>query len=131
MGISCHCGESENLGWYFDVHDHPEVLSTRRSRRCVSCRTHLRVGDSVYRITRFRSPKSWVEERIYGDEVDLALWFFCPSCFAIWSALDRLNVCVDLGQDNLRDCLNEFNALYAPKGFFLKVSSLPEIYASA
>ncbi|MGK9453203.1 hypothetical protein ACSSZE_18425 [Acidithiobacillus caldus] len=70
-----------------------------------------------------------MEERIYGEggEVYLADWYFCPECGSIYHALEKVNVCFDLGADDLRDILREFNAEYAPKGlpgFVLKLPSL-------
>jgi hypothetical protein len=71
-----------------------------------------------------------VEERIHGEggEVQLADWYFCPECAAIYHSLEKINVCFDLGQDDLRDILQDFNKEYAPlPGFRLKVVKAPEV----
>lgn len=123
MGISCAC-YIDDPDWYYEVDDQPSTLDTRRFRKCVSCRTRIAVGDTAYRIIRYRSPFSEIEERIYGDEIPLATWYFCPRCAAIYHALAKVNACVALGYDDLRDALQEFNEMYAPKGlpgFQLKV----------
>ena len=130
MGISCTC-DIDDAAWYYEVNDHPIILDTRRSRKCVSCRARIAVGNTAYRISRYRPPRSDIEDRIYGDEVPMADWFFCPSCHAIYQSLDKVNVCVDLGQDDLREALQEFNQLYAPKGFSLKVPGHAESLSHA
>ena len=126
MGISCAC-ELDDPDWYYEVHDQPCTLDTRRSRKCVSCRVRIAVGDTAYRIIRYRSPSRDIEERIYGNEVPMSTWYFCPGCAAIYHALAKVNACVDLGKDDLRDALQEFNEMYAPKGFLLRVPGFTAI----
>ena len=53
MGISCAC-ELDDPDWYYEVHDQPCTLDTRRSRKCVSCRVRIAVGDTASRIIRYR-----------------------------------------------------------------------------
>jgi hypothetical protein len=126
MGISCYCGRDASVEWWYEVHDKPKILETKRSRKCVSCTVRLAFGEETYQIIRWRPPISDVEERIHGDEVLLPSWFFCPICYAIWAALDRVGACVDIGRDDLRDCLKEFNEGYAPMGFSLRIPGLIE-----
>ncbi|MHB0888082.1 hypothetical protein [Acidithiobacillus sp.] len=127
MGISYAC-ELDDPDWYYEVDDRPRALDTKRSRKCVSCKIRIAIGDTVYRIIRWRRPFNDLEERIHGDEVSMSTWYFCPECAAIYQALDKVmdkvNACVDLGHDDLRDALQEFNEMYAPKGlpgFRLKI----------
>ena len=125
MGISCGCDESDDCEWYYEVDFQPSILDTRRSRKCVSCKTKIAVGEAVFMVARYRPPRHKIEENIHGDEVPLANWHLCPRCGAIFHALHALNVGVDLGNDDMHDCLKEFNALYAPEGFSLKVPGYP------
>lgn len=121
MSISCGCGDVEDAAWYYYPHGSNVVLNSGRSRRCKSCSAKLMDGDRARRYTRFRQPRSDIEERIYGDEVPLAPYHHCPECAAIYDALSNADVCVELGSD-LREDLEEFNALYAPlPDFCLKV----------
>ncbi|MCL4525556.1 MAG: hypothetical protein M1492_03480 [Gammaproteobacteria bacterium] len=55
----------------------------------------------------------------------MATWFLCPGCAAIYHALDAVRACVDLGKDDLREALQEFNQIYAPKGFRLRIPDVP------
>jgi len=122
MGISCACEYPDyDPEWYWEVHDEPSILDTKRFRKCVSCKVKLDVGESVYTVYRWHSPRNDIEERIHGDEVPMPTWYLCPSCAAIYHALAKVNACVNLGEDNLQICLQEFNAEYAPPGFTLNV----------
>jgi len=111
MGISCAC-EFDDPDWYYEVHDQPCVLDTKRFRKCVSCRAKIVIGGTAHKVHRWRSPRDEVEERIFGEggEVYMADWYLCLTCAAIYHALEKVNACVNLGEDNLHDCLKEFNA---------------------
>ncbi len=125
MGISCSCDNNpDNAAWFYSIdYTKSHILTVKRSRKCVSCKMHLALGDVVHPIKRYRSPRHYIEEKIYGEEVPLATWYLCPTCFYIYRALDKVNACVDIGTDNLQDCLEEFNRDYAPSGFKLKVET--------
>lgn len=112
MGLSCAC-DVDDCEWWYEVVTRAEPLDTKRSRKCVSCHTRIAVGDPAYRITRWREAREGVEERIWGEcgEVYMADWYFCPVCASIYHALERINVCFDLGADDLREILAEFNLL--------------------
>lgn len=130
MGLSCECScDYGNCGWWYEVHTIAKPLATKRTRKCVSCRRRISIGDPAYRINRWRIATGDVEERIHGEggEVQLADWYFCPECGVLYHALEKVNMCFDLGTDDLRDVLREFNAEYAPKGlpgFALKLPPL-------
>ena len=123
MGISCECNADYEAEWWWEVHHAPTILDTKRSRKCISCGEKLQPDSAVYKVFRWRNPKTEIEERIFGEggEVYMADWHLCLSCAAIYHALQRVKVCVNLGEDNLHDYLAEFNTCYAPRGFHLKV----------
>jgi hypothetical protein len=129
MGLSCAC-DHDDYAWYYEVHTKAKPLATKRSHKCCSCKSKIKVGEPAYQINRWRQAREGVEERIFGEcsEVYLAKWYFCPDCAAIYHSLEKVNVCFDLGQDDLRDILQDFNKEYAPlPGFRLKVVKAPEV----
>jgi len=125
MSIFCACNCSDECAWYY-YHNDPEPVQRNRATRCISCKTKIKPGDMAAHFFRFRHPKTEIEEKIFGEggEIPMATWFMCQDCYTIFKAFDKLDVCIDLGNDNVHDCLAEFNRDYAPKGFVLRVPGL-------
>ncbi len=109
MGLSCSCGDYDDYDWY---HFGPTggdytTLSTKRSRRCCSCKDRISIGDLCTRFERARGPLTDIEERICGDEVPLAPWFMCEACSDQYFNLVELGFCFSLG-DNMDDLRKEY-----------------------
>lgn len=135
MGVSCSCDDGGEFEWMYYPEDCLTLpLRSVRSKRCISCNVLIRPGESAVHISRFRSPKSVIEERIHGSEVLLADWHLCSHCGPIFQALTSLNVCVDLGPgaDSMDECLRQFYGIKpAPHGFQLNVQRLAAEYEAS
>jgi len=100
--VSCLC--DDNPAWWYAPAEREEKLATRRSRRCCSCRKLLRPGETVLRFIRWRAPRDWVEEAIYGEdgEIRLADWYMCEECAGLYWALEERGFChIDI--ENIRE----------------------------
>lgn len=94
MTLSCDCDYDGEADWYWNgMHFKP--LPTKRSKRCRSCKTVIKPGTLSLSLGRYRSPRSDMEERIYGDEVPLADWWLCEPCGDIYASLVELGYCLD------------------------------------
>lgn len=81
-------------------------LNTIRSRKCTSCEQRIKPKQTVLAIWRHRSPRNDIEERIHGDEVPLATYYYCEKCAALHEFITAMNRCYSLG-DNLEKELEE------------------------
>lgn len=117
MGLSCDCN-FDNWGdertFYYVPHDFTK-LATKRRRRCCSCKELIGIGDPCLNFYRFHNPLYDIEENIYGDdgEVPMASWYMCESCGEIFLNLNDLGFCVDLGVDDMCECLREYQKEYS------------------
>lgn len=117
MSISCAV-DCEEAAWYYIVQDLPLRLTSKRGKRCMSCKEIIKPGKSFFMIKRWREPRTDIEDKIYGEggEVPLAPWHFCADCGPIYHALEKYNVAINIQDDDLRALLKEFNEIYVPKG---------------
>lgn len=127
MSLSCECGyEWDGDGWYwtrremcvdkfyhkgkivFDI-DFFVNLWTKRSRKCKSCGSKIKPGDTCVEFERFRGCQHEVEFRIYDETegVPMASWFLCESCGEIHANLLDLGYCVQ-PDDNMNELLTEY-----------------------
>lgn len=111
MSLSCNTdidgGDSE---WYWYQPGELVPLTTKRSRKCCSCKTKINVGDASLKFPRYRptSPRhNYIEESIYGDEVPLAPWFMCETCGGLYYSLTELGFCMDIS-DSLARQIKEY-----------------------
>lgn len=116
--LSCDCGDGD-YSWWYD--ERPvELLSTKRSRRCCSCKDRIAVGDECKPFRRWRTPNyGSIEERIHGEdgEVAMATWHLCDRCAGLYESLDGLGFCDLLGQD-LRATCREYAQMQRDAGVF-------------
>ena len=58
-----------------------------------------------------------IEERIYGDEKELASWYLCGDCGERYLNLQALGYCISL-DDNMQELLEEYwsETGFTPKG---------------
>lgn len=108
MSISCSC-DSDDAEWYYTPKEDFSILQTKRSRKCCSCGSKLSVGSEVLHFVRWKSPETYVEERIYGDEVPLASWYMCETCGGLYMAVQDLGMCCDISE-NIAGQIKEYRA---------------------
>lgn len=108
MSLSCDCG-FDDFDWYYNVHPDCAPLRTRRSRRCLSCKALIHVGDDCVLVFRWREPKTIIEERIYGDggEVPMRDRYLCETCGGLYWAIDDLGMCCDI-EKPIKDQIAEY-----------------------
>lgn len=116
--LSCDCEYGDDADWWFDDTSAIESLSTKRCRRCCSCKERIAVGDDCKPFRRWRTPNDGsVAERIHGDEEPLATWYLCDRCSGLYESLDGLGFCDLLGQD-LRGTCREYAQMQRDGGVF-------------
>lgn len=106
MTLSCSCSTDGSDWCYWGPKDF-ETLQTGRAKRCCSCKKKIAVGDTCTRFSRFRGPRTDIEERIHGDEVYMADWFMCEWCSEMYFNLDSLGYCHWLG-DSMVETMQEY-----------------------
>ena len=108
MSLSCDC-RSAGDGWWYEPDssiDFIPLVATRR-KRCYSCKQLIGINDLCLRFLRYRSPLTDIEERICGDEVELAPAYLCESCGEVYLNLSDIGYCYWMG-DDLRENLREY-----------------------
>lgn len=111
MSLSCSCGYDDyDADWYFSLVDDFSILKSRRSKRCCSCKELIKPGAVVVEFWRYRYPRTEVEVKILGEdaEIPLASWFMCEACGEIFLNINALGYCVDIGEDNMHNILEEY-----------------------
>jgi hypothetical protein len=106
VSLSCEC-DFDEPAWYYTVPNDVQPLSTARGRKCCSCGCTLKPGTDVAIITRWRRPNNDIEERIYNDEVPLALWHACETCWGLMLAVEELGMCYTL-RENIQQQIKDF-----------------------
>lgn len=115
MSLSCDC--SDDPDWWYAPCD-PGPLSTKRMRRCCSCKARIAVGDECQQFVRWRTPDfGSVAERIHGDEEPMASWWLCERCSGLYESLDSLGFCDLLGQNLISVC-KEYAQMQRDAGVF-------------
>lgn len=111
MGVdmfSCECEcEYDSNNWYYSQPDDFSLLEAKRRKRCCSCGELISIGACCVKFERDRSPRSDIEERLYGDEVPLAPYFMCENCGEIYFNLSETGCCIRLGS-NMHELLSEY-----------------------
>lgn len=103
--LSCSC-DFDSDGWYYYPPNDFKIFDHKRRKRCCSCNKLINQGTQCVEFDRYRAPVTDVEERIRGDEVNLASWFMCENCGEIYFNLSVLGYCMFLGDSmigNLED----------------------------
>lgn len=101
MSLSCYC-ESDEADWYFEAADDFIDLATKRGRKCSSCRTKIKPGETALEFKRWRPPSgcNWIiEEAIHGDQVPLASWYMCEACGGLFLSVQELGMCCDITEN--------------------------------
>ena len=113
MSLSCSCDDDGSYGWYMPPNDFGEMNTPRRRQRCCSCGGLIDLGATVAKFRFFRYPRSDVEERIYGDEVETASKYMCERCGGLYFSLHELGFCINV-PSNMLDLVKDYAETYGP-----------------
>ena len=118
MSLSCDSGDfdSDGAAWWWTWSRKSKPLATKRSRKCCSCGTKIKPGDTASMVDRYRNPNSDIEEAIYGDEVELAPWYLCETCGDLALSIDELGFCFELGGESLKEQIREYREMEKKNG---------------
>lgn len=111
MSLSCSCSEWDG-GWYYVISSEPDFqkLNTTRRKRCCSCKELIDIGAESLEFPRYRCPVTDVEEKILGDEINIASWFMCEKCGEQYLNLEALGYCININE-NMFDLLEEYKEM--------------------
>ena len=109
MSLTCNHDDDGGAEWYYIQAEELAPLDTKRSRRCCSCDEKIAVGQLATKYTRFRGPRTHVEERIYGEdgEIYMADQYMCEPCTDLADNLGELGYCTPPG-DDMRELVKEY-----------------------
>lgn len=113
MGLSCDCDMGDGDSWSYTQPEDYSVLSTRRRKRCCSCKILIGVGDTVVKFERTQ-PLAYdsIAAKIYGDDYPLAPWYMCESCGDLYFSLDELGFCIYIDQESMPQLLKQYHEIY-------------------
>lgn len=115
MGLTCSCDYDPEPGdtVWMDVNDYAP-LSTKRSRKCCSCKERIAVGDTCCEVTRVKMPESDIECRIYGEdgEIPRASAYMCERCADLFFSLSELGYCEQPWEDQ-RELVADYADMHA------------------
>lgn len=115
MPLSCSCDYDyyDDCDWYYESPDDYHPLYRRRAVRCASCRSLIRPGETATLFRRWRSPRSDIECRIYGDdgEIPLAPMFHCETCADLFFSLRELGYECIAPNEGVRQLVKEYAEL--------------------
>ena len=106
MSLSCSCGSGDFERWYYPPEDFDNLKANRR-QRCYSCGKLIDLGSDCLIFERQRSPYTYIEEKIYGDEVPLANKYMCGPCGEIFLNLTAIGYCINIG-GHMKEELREY-----------------------
>jgi len=111
MSLSCSCDYSDDPSWYVWVpDDYSEMPAFKRRKRCSSCGELIDAGSVVAVFERTRSPRSDIEEAIYGegDTIQLADQYLCETCADLFFSLREIGFTCVMPDENMRDLVREY-----------------------
>lgn len=104
--LSCSC-DFDSDGWYYCFPNNFSLFGHKRRRRCCSCNKLIDIGAQCVEFDRYRPAITEVEERICGNEINLASWFMCEWCGEMFFNLESLGYCLTLG-DSMKENLEDY-----------------------
>jgi hypothetical protein len=107
--LSCYCVEWDGDGVGWNVPNNFTNLNTKKGRRCQSCKTIIKPGNTCLEFERFRYPQSEIELKIYSEEEELpmASHYLCEHCGEIFINLDDMKFCIT-PYENMDELLKEY-----------------------
>ena len=115
MGLSCSCDYGDEYAWYYTAPDDYQELSTKRCRRCSSCKQRIAVGDLCAEFPRHREARHEVEIAIYGEgdieSIWLASYWLCETCADLWFSLDELGFKCVAPDEHMPTLVQEYAAM--------------------
>lgn len=103
--LSCSCDDYFDT-WYYPPDDFSK-FDRKRRKRCVSCKELIDIGSDCIEFEMFCSPRSDIEESIWGDEVPMASKYMCEKCGEIFLNLSALGYCITIG-NNIKEDLEDY-----------------------
>lgn len=115
MSLSCSCGDFDpfEVSWYWYGPDNYTTFNRKRRVRCSSCNELINIGSACTKFPRYRVTHNDIEERIHGEEIQLAPYFMCEKCSDLWFSLDELGFCCG-PDESMADMVEEYVDLYGP-----------------
>lgn len=104
--LSCSCDFDDEY-WFSINTEFSTMDKLSRRKRCYSCNKLINPGDNVIKLYHYRYPKTEIEEKICGDEINLSNKFFCEECGEIYLNLNATGLCFPIGED-LHNVLREY-----------------------
>jgi hypothetical protein len=113
MSLSCSCDYDGDGPYYYVPDDYSVMPDGKRRKRCASCQTLIEHGATVAEFARDRSPRTDIEEAIYGEgpSVPLAPVYLCEKCADLYFSFYELGFECVSPHDNMRDLLKDYAAL--------------------
>ncbi len=118
MPLTCECPTNNDPGEYLvEEPDDYSVYDLPRGRRCRSCKTMIRRGDTCTAHPCFRYPISDTEADIVGGEdaqVTLAPRYLCEQCSDTYFSLRELGFCA-MPDEDMDELLFYYQETYKPQ----------------
>lgn len=111
LGCGYYDGDCE---WYFVVPDDYSIAQRTKSgrRKKCSCGTLINPGEICLVFDCSRTPRTDIEERIYGDEVPLANRLLCERCADLYFSFFELGFNQVSPNESMPDLAKEYAAIY-------------------
>jgi len=116
MPLTCYCEtDYEDYDWFYIAPSDFSQFSGTRRKRCSSCNELINIGEDVAAFSCYRPPRTFVEERIYGEggEVPIADKYLCESCAGIYFSLRELGFECVAPDENMRELAKEHRDTYS------------------
>jgi len=114
MTLSCSCDTDGDFAWYYEPPRDYSTLESKRRKRCSSCNDLIDIGSTIARFLVYRPVKTFVEERIFGDdgEVYLADKILCEKCADLYFSFDDLGFSCVAPDENMIELAREYSQVY-------------------
>ena len=108
--LSCDCSDEwSGEGWCWFVPYDFTIYNKKRGKRCCSCKKIIiHKDDTCVEFTRMREPYTEIEEKISGEEIDIASLFMCERCGEIFLNLTEIGYCLDITGDSMETNLKKY-----------------------
>jgi hypothetical protein len=115
MPLSCSCDSDGDYEWYYyPPEDYREAPLGGNRKRCKSCKAKIAHGSVCVEFECSRSPNNDIEERIYGDAVQIASLWHCERCADLYFSLRELGFTCIGPEEDLRELVKEYAETYQP-----------------